>query len=253
MTAASYGDYLESLRVEKRVLASAVRTKLRRFSQRHSRPVALLDAGCGDGTLMRLVSDSAAKVLAVERNEALVETCRQRMSADCMCKVEIVHGNWLELEWPSRFNVFLFSHVLYHLNSADELLAWIARFAAKPNMVLVALRAEESVTGQMLPLFWPKVHGVNVPGMYFIEGFSRSASLLGVEQEVTYHNAGIWIEEGQLDHLLPFIFSCAGRVLERDVLCELKDWLLPRLNRREGRLWLPTKIGMSAFEVRVPA
>jgi SAM-dependent methyltransferase len=83
------------------------------------------EVGCSIGVLTRLLAPRCDALLAVDVAEAALSQARARC-ADCAHAV--VRRMRVPAEWPAqRFDLILFSEVLYYLSRAD--IAWAARCA----------------------------------------------------------------------------------------------------------------------------
>jgi SAM-dependent methyltransferase len=83
------------------------------------RPHRVLDAGCGDGTLLSLVA--APEVVCVDQSPAAVEAARARGLDARVADIQ---------ELPFRdgeFDVVMCNHVLYHVPDRDRAIAELAR------------------------------------------------------------------------------------------------------------------------------
>lgn len=70
----------------------------------------VLDVGCGDGRLVWRIAPKAAGVLGIDVDADLIEQARRDMPPELKGKVELRHGDIVELdEPPRRFDLVFFT------------------------------------------------------------------------------------------------------------------------------------------------
>ncbi|HEY9792888.1 MAG TPA: class I SAM-dependent methyltransferase [Candidatus Obscuribacterales bacterium] len=84
------------------------------FVSAHLKPGAtILDVGCGDGTLAKLLIDNGFKVTGVDRNEEAIEKAKA-------LGVPAVAADFLQYQSPSTFDALLFSRSLHHIHPIES-------------------------------------------------------------------------------------------------------------------------------------
>lgn len=107
---------------------------------------AALDAGCGDGTLVRKLAERAATVVGIDANAAMIERAREHRSASSAL---LIHGDFLEYDFgESRFDFIACVAALHHM----DLRAALGRMASllQRNGTLAVIGLARSSTARDL-------------------------------------------------------------------------------------------------------
>jgi len=105
-------------------------TNQRRFGR-------VLDIGCGNGSISLPLLRRSDKLTLVDLSSRMLHLARRRVPADRVKDVELIHGDFLELNFePGSFDLICCIGVLAHVASPAEVVARI-RQLAKPGALVI--------------------------------------------------------------------------------------------------------------------
>ena len=101
------------------------------FVRQHLQPgAAILDVGCGDGTVARLLSDNGFKVTAIDRNEEAIAKAKSLGVAG-------VCADFLQYRPTSSFDALLFSRSLHHISPIQAAVAHALALLKNDGLLLL--------------------------------------------------------------------------------------------------------------------
>lgn len=106
---------------------------------RHVAPgMRVLDAGCGDGVLSRMLAERGAIVFGTDISEPNIERCNQYAKEAGLSNMEFAVADSESLPFPDNsFDLVVSSHVLEHLPDFDKGLTEIMRVTKKRAVVAI--------------------------------------------------------------------------------------------------------------------
>jgi SAM-dependent methyltransferase len=93
-------------------------------------PKTVLDVGCGDGTLARLLSDNGFVVTAIDDNDEAIAKARE-LGLHCD------RANFLEFESEQNFDVLVFSRSLHHIHPVEAAVNQAVNLLKEGGLIIV--------------------------------------------------------------------------------------------------------------------
>ncbi|WP_328884981.1 class I SAM-dependent methyltransferase [Streptomyces sp. NBC_00316] len=110
-----------------------------------SRPVDVLDVGCGTGSLSRLTAEAGHRVTGVDLSPRMVEHARAKLTAAGLAGRFLVGDAASPPTGDQRFDVLLSRHLMWTLPDPHTALGdWLSRVRPGGTLVLVEGRWRES-------------------------------------------------------------------------------------------------------------
>jgi SAM-dependent methyltransferase len=89
----------------------------------------VLDIGCAEGYLTRLIAKKAKRVVALEIDRRYIDAIDK--SEECFRNVEFIVGDAFEMDFREKFDVIVLVHTIEHMAKSDRLLKRLSAIAKK--------------------------------------------------------------------------------------------------------------------------
>ena len=111
----------------------------------------VVEIGAGSGTLTRALAPRVGRVVAIEKDPALAEQCKQRNVEYRISNVEVVTGDVLRLDWQSlRHSTFDIGHSKFVGNIPYYITTPIIELALRERPALIVLLVQEEVADRIV-------------------------------------------------------------------------------------------------------
>lgn len=140
----------------------------------------VLDVGAGGGAASLPLASRAARLIAVDSNESMLDELARRASALGL-PVEVVHGSWPEVaDTVPSADVVVCAHVLYNVVDVPGFMAALTRHARRR---VVYEFTQRHPLAHLNPL-WRRLHGLDRPEGPTADDAIELLSALGLDIQV---------------------------------------------------------------------